>query len=82
MIGQIDRLIREVIAHHEPLQRGDYWVQQAELAREELTANELAFDDQSRELDIAVGLLEELGPEHALEYRRRAYPTLYPREIV
>ena len=38
-----------------------------------------AFDQQADELRIAVALLEELGPEHALEFRRRAYPALYPR---
>lgn len=40
---------------------------------------EAAFDDQTRELETAVSLLEELGAEHALEFRRRAYPNLYTR---
>lgn len=38
-----------------------------------------AFGDQARELETAVKLLEELGAQHALEFRRRAYPELYPR---
>lgn len=44
-----------------------------------LAQSGLAFEDQARELENAVGLLEELGPEHALEFRRRTYPDLYPR---
>lgn len=47
--------------------------------RAELTELGKAFDGQTKELETAVALLEELGAEHALEYRRRAYPDLYPR---
>lgn len=48
-------------------------------ARSEVAKLGEAFDAQTLELETAVALLEELGAEHALEYRRRAYPTLYPR---
>lgn len=36
-----------------------------------------AFEDQDKELEIAVELLEELGQAH--EFRCRAYPNLYGR---
>ena len=34
-----------------------------------------AFDDQTRELQIACGLMSD---DQLTEFRRRAYPTLYP----
>ena len=40
---------------------------------------EAAFDDQTRELENAICLLDERHPETALEYRQRTYPNLYPR---
>jgi len=36
-----------------------------------------AFDDQSRELEIAC---EVMNPEQLTEFRHRAYPTLHPRK--
>jgi len=77
--GNIIRLIEEITAELKPGNRWSYWKKVIESARHEHHRNEAAFDDQSRELEIAVTLLEELGSEHALEFRRRTYPTLYPR---
>lgn len=79
MIGAIIRLIEEAQAELKPGPRWSYWKRVIDAARTEHHRNEAAFDDQTRELENAVTLLEELGPEHALEFRRRTYPTLYPR---
>jgi len=79
MTGQIFRLINEAEAELCRGVRASYWKPVIEAAREENKRNEAAFEDQTRELEIAVGLLEELGEEHAHEYRMRAYPALYPR---
>lgn len=37
-----------------------------------------AFDDQSRELEIAC---EVMTPDQLTEFRHRAYPTLHPRPV-
>ncbi len=79
MIGSIKRLIDEAEAELCIGPRASYWLPVVQAARDEFKGWELAFDDQTRELENAVALLEELGPEHALEYRRRTYPTIYPR---
>lgn len=79
MTNAIIRLIEEAEAELKPFKRWSYWKQVIDAARKDHHRNEAAFDDQSRELENAVTLLEELGPEHALEFRRRTYPTLYPR---
>ena len=79
-IGNITRLMDEAEAEFGPGNRWSYWLPLIAAARAEYERNEAAFDDQTRELENAVTLLEELGPEHALEFRRRTYPTLYPRK--
>jgi len=78
-IGNITRLMDEITAELKPGKRWSYWAPLIRAARMEHQRNEAAFEDQIRELENAVELLEELGPEHALEFRRRTYPTLYPR---
>ena len=78
-IGNIVRLMDEAEAEFGPCSRWSYWLPLIKAARKEHHMNESAFEGQQEELETAVALLEELGPEHALEYRRRAYPTLYPR---
>ncbi len=45
--------------------------------QEELDRMGQAFDDQSRELEIAC---EVMTPEQLTEFRHRAYPTLHPRK--
>lgn len=79
MSTQIFRLINEAEAELCRGVRASYWQPVVDAARSENERNEAAFDDQTRELENAVTLLEELGPEHAMEFRRRTYPTLYPR---
>lgn len=79
MIGSIKRLIDEAEAQLCAGPRASYWCPIIQAARDELKVWDLAFNDQTRELENAVAMLEELGPEHALEYRRRTYPGLYPR---
>jgi len=39
---------------------------------------ERAFDDQTRELEIAC---EVMTPDQLTEFRHRAYPTLHPRPV-
>ena len=44
--------------------------------REKVAQLEQAFDDQTRELEIALGFLQ---PDQLKEFRHRAYPNLHPR---
>ena len=73
----VDKLLDELTAELEPTKRWSFWADRIEAVRLDTRRNKEAFDDQSRELEIAVGLLEELGQAH--EYRCRAYPKLYRR---
>lgn len=56
--------------------RWSYWVRAIKNARQAYRRMTLAFDDQSRELQIACDVMT---PEQLTEYRHRAYPKLYPR---
>lgn len=75
----VETLLNEVEVAMKHTARWSYWAPLIRAARMEHQRNEAAFSDQIRELENAVELLEELGPEHALEFRRRTYPTLYHR---
>ncbi len=79
-IGNVERLLKEMTVVMSHTRLWSYWEPLIEAAKREHRRNEAAFDGQSRELEIAYELLEELGPEHILEYRRRAYPSLWKRE--
>jgi hypothetical protein len=76
-IGNITRLMDEVMVELKPGKRWSYWMPLIKAARREHNRNEAAFDDQNRELEIA---LEVMTPEQRTEYRNRTYPTLHPRE--
>ena len=71
MSTHIFRLINEAEAELCRGVRASYWQPVVDAARAENERNEAAFDDQTRELENDVTLLEELGQEHALEFRRR-----------
>lgn len=75
----LERLINEVEANLCSGPRASYWRPVVQAARMEYHRGESAFNDQTRELEIAVRLLEEIGANHAMEYRYRAYPNLWPR---
>ena len=77
--GNVQRLFEELEVAMSHTQRWSYWGPLIDAAKREHRRNEAAFDGQSRELETACTLLEELGPEHIHEYRCRAYPKLYKR---
>lgn len=80
MSTQVFRLINEAEAELCRGVRASYWQPVIDAARRENESNEKlgqAFDDQSRELEIACGVMT---PEQLTEFRHRAYPTLHPRK--
>ena len=56
--------------------RWAYWKPVIKAAMDEYEKLKLAFDEQTRELNIACGVMT---PKQLTEFRHRAYPTLYPR---
>ena len=72
-----ENLLDELEAQLKPTKRWSFWAERIEAIRLLTKRDTEAFEDQTRELEIAVGLLEELGQSH--EYRCRAYPKLYKR---
>ena len=79
MSTQIFRLINEAEVELCRGARASYWQSVIDDARRENESNEKlgqAFDDQSRELQIA---WDVMTPEQLTEYRHRAYPKFYPR---
>ena len=72
-----ENLLDELEAQLKPTKRWSFWADRIEAIRLLTKRDTEAFEDQTRELEIAVGLLEELGQAH--EYRCRAYPKLYKR---
>lgn len=72
----IQRFLTEAQMELSHTRRWSYWEPVIKAAFDEYEKLKLAFDDQSRELDIAIGVMTE---EQQDEYRHRAYPKLYPR---
>ena len=72
-----ENLLDELEAQLKPTKRWSFWADRIEAIRLLTKRDTEAFEDQTRELEIAVGLLEELGQAH--EYRCRAYPKIYKR---
>lgn len=78
-IGNVERLLKELEVAMKHTQRWSYWKPLIAAAKREHRRGEAGFDGQSKELEAACELLEELGPEHLHEYRMRAYPTIWKR---
>ena len=73
--GNVQRLLKELETAMSHTRRWSYWKPLILAAQREHRMLESAFDGQSRELEIA---LEFLTPETLTEFRRKAYPRLYP----
>jgi len=72
----IQRCLTEAEMELSHTNRWSYWKPVIEAAMDEYEKLKLAFDDQTRELEIACGVM---NPKQLTEFRHRAYPRLYPR---
>ena len=75
MTNPIEQLLNEATAELSHTRRWSYWKPVISAAWIEHQRMAMAFDYQTRELEIA---LEFLTPEVMTEFRRKAHPTLHP----
>jgi len=70
----IQRCLTEAAMELSHTSRWSYWKPVIEAAMDEYEKLKLAFDDQSRELETACGVMK---PKQLIEFRHRAYLCFY-----
>lgn len=74
MNNAIETLVNEVTAELQTTSRWSYWKPIVKAARIAHTRLQKAFNNQSRELDIAISFLTS---EQLTKFRQKVYPTLH-----